>query len=61
MVYMCELETGRGLSDEEDEMGSVEDLKNCHEGRDEIIACQEGNGLRSLQGLTDCQEDNHRI
>jgi hypothetical protein len=36
MVQVCELETGRGLDDEEDELGSAEDLKNCQEGREKI-------------------------
>jgi hypothetical protein len=29
MVQVCEPETGRGLDDEENELGLVEDLKNC--------------------------------
>jgi hypothetical protein len=29
MVQICEPETGRNLSDAEDEMGSEEDLKHC--------------------------------
>ena len=36
MVQICEPETGRGLNDAENELGSVEDLKNCQEGREEI-------------------------
>jgi hypothetical protein len=36
MVQICEPETGRILNDEENEMGSAEDLKNCQEGREEI-------------------------
>jgi hypothetical protein len=35
LVQICEPETGRDLS----EMGSVEDLKNCQEGREEIPVC----------------------
>jgi len=56
----CEPETGRGLDDdEEDELGSDEDLKDCQEGREvEIPAFQEGNRLRSLRDLTDCHEDS---
>jgi hypothetical protein len=57
MIYVCEPETGRGLDDFENELGSAEDLKNCHEGREEIPDCQEGNELRSLRDLTACQED----
>jgi hypothetical protein len=50
MVQVCEPETGRGL-DEENEMGSAEDLKNCQEGREEIPVFQVGNELRSLRDL----------
>jgi hypothetical protein len=35
MVYICEPEIGRHLSDEE-EVRSTEDLINCQEGRDEF-------------------------
>jgi hypothetical protein len=52
-VQMCEPETGRGLNDEEDELGSDEDLKHCQEGREEIPNCQVGKELRLLQDLTD--------
>jgi hypothetical protein len=52
IIYVCEPETGKFLG-EENELGSVEDFKNCHEGRNEIPVCQEGNKLRSLRDLTD--------
>jgi hypothetical protein len=61
MVQVCEPETGRGLNDEENELGSVEDLKNCQEGREEIPDCQVGKEMRSLWDLTDCQEDSQGI
>jgi hypothetical protein len=61
MVEVCKPETGRGLDDEEDELGSAEDLKHCQEGREEIPVFQEGNELRSLRDLTDCQEDSQGI
>jgi hypothetical protein len=61
MVQVCEPETGRGLSDEENELGSAEDLKNCQEGREEIPVFQVGNEMRSLRDLTDCQEDSQGI
>jgi hypothetical protein len=48
MVLVCEPEIGRGLNDEENELGSAEDLKNCQEGREEILVCQVGNEMRSL-------------
>jgi hypothetical protein len=47
-VQICEPETGRNLSDAEDEMGSDEDLKHCQEGREEIPNFQVGKELRSL-------------
>jgi hypothetical protein len=53
MVQICEPETGKILG-EENELGSAEDLKNCQEGREEILDFQVGNRLRSLRGLTDC-------
>jgi hypothetical protein len=42
MVQVCEPEAGRNLSDEDD-MRSLEDLKDCQESRGEISNCQEGN------------------
>jgi hypothetical protein len=60
MVQICEPETGRIL-DEENKMGSAEDLKNCQEGREEIPNFQVGKELRSLRDLTDCQEDSQGI
>jgi hypothetical protein len=69
MVQMRELETGRGLNDAENELGSAGDLKNCqvgkelrsaedlrdcHEDNQGISHCQLGNDMRSLQDLTDC-------
>jgi hypothetical protein len=60
-VEICKPETERGLDDEEDELGSDEDLEDCQEGRVEIPDCQEGNGLRSAEDLTDCQEDSQGI
>jgi hypothetical protein len=49
------------VSDEENELGSAEDLKNCQEGREEIPVCQVGNELRSLRDLRDCHEDSQGI
>jgi hypothetical protein len=60
MVQVCEPEIGRNLG-EEDELGSVEDLKDCQEGREEIPNCQVGKELRSLRDLTDCHEDSRGI
>jgi hypothetical protein len=63
MIYDYEPETGEGLDDdEEDELGSSEDLKDCQEGRkEEIPFCQEGNELRSVEDLKDCREDSQGI
>jgi hypothetical protein len=61
MIQVCEPETGRGLDDFENELGSAEDLKNCQEGREEIPDFQVGNGLRSLRDLRDCHEDSQGI
>jgi hypothetical protein len=65
MIDHCWPETGKGLDDwddEEDELGSSEDLKNCQEGRElEIPVFHEGNELRSVEDLTDCQEDSQGI
>jgi hypothetical protein len=41
---------------EETEMGSTEDLVDCHEYGQEILHCQLGNDQRSLRHLEDCQE-----
>ena len=54
MVQVCEPETRRGLDDEENELGSAEDLKHCQEGREEIPDCQEGKELRSAGDLKNC-------
>jgi hypothetical protein len=61
MVQVCEPETGESLNDFENELGSVEDLKSCHEGREEVPVFQEGNRLRSLRDLKDCLEDSQGI
>jgi hypothetical protein len=53
--------TGRNLSDDEDELGSAENLIDCQEGSPEIPNCQVDKGLRSLRDLTDCHEDSQGI
>jgi hypothetical protein len=58
VVQVCETKTGRNLSGDEDEMGSVEDLIDCHEDSQEIPNCQEGKELRSAEDLTDRHEDS---
>jgi hypothetical protein len=50
-----------GLNDFEIEMRLAEDLKNCHEGRDEILDFQVGKEMRSLWDLKDCQQDSQGI
>jgi hypothetical protein len=58
MVQVCEPEIGE-IFGVENEMRSADDLKDCHEGREEeILVCQEGNELRSAEDLTDCHEDS---
>jgi hypothetical protein len=59
MVHAYEPETGINLSDVEDELISLDDLKDCQEGRDESSNCQVGNEMRSLEDLIDCQEEIH--
>jgi hypothetical protein len=54
MVHACEPETGRNLRDVEDELRSLDDLKDCQEGRDESSNCQVGNEMQSLEDLIDC-------
>jgi hypothetical protein len=61
MVRVCEPETGRGLNDEESELGSTEDLKPCQEGREEIPSFQVGKEFISAEDLKDCQEDSQGI
>jgi len=57
MVQVCEPEIVRIL-DEENEMGSTEDLKNFQEGREEIPFFEVGNELRSAKDIRDCHKDN---
>jgi hypothetical protein len=46
----------------ETEMRSTNDLKDFQEGREEeILDCHEGNELRSVEDLMDCEEDSQRI
>jgi hypothetical protein len=54
MVHACELETGRNISDVEDELRSLDDLKDCQEGRDGSSNCQVGHEMISLEDLIDC-------
>ena len=57
LIHICEPETGRNLSDEE-EKRSVEDLINCQEGRNGLSSCQVGNRKRSVEGLIYCQRSS---
>jgi hypothetical protein len=54
LIHICEPETGRNLSDEE-EKRSDEDLINCQVGRNGLSSCQVGNGKRPGGGLIYCQ------
>jgi hypothetical protein len=60
MIDHCWPETGKGLDDwddEEDELGSSEDLIDCQEGSGRFPNCQMGKGTekRSADDLEDCQ------
>jgi hypothetical protein len=57
MVHICEPETEKNLSDEEEER-SDGDLVNRQMGRGELSNCQVGNGKRSDGGLVYCQESS---
>jgi hypothetical protein len=46
---------------EGNELGSVEDLKDCREDSQGISHCQLGNDQRSLRGLEDCQEGSESV
>jgi hypothetical protein len=50
VIYICEPEFGKILSDDEDERLD-KDLVNFHGGRSEISIFQVGNGNRSVEGL----------
>ena len=56
MVQVCEPKTGRGLSDEENELRSTKDLRYCQEDSQGISHCHLGNEMRSLRDIEDCQE-----
>jgi hypothetical protein len=55
VVHICEPEDGRNLSDEE-EKRSLDDIRNCQVGSEELPICSVGNDMRSLEDLIDCQE-----
>jgi hypothetical protein len=57
LIFICEPEVGGTLTDEEE--GSISDLINFQDGRDEISTCQVGNGMRSLEDIIDYQDDNN--
>jgi hypothetical protein len=52
VVHIFEPETRRILSDDE-EKRSINDLRNCQEGRSGLLSCQVGNGKRSSVDLKD--------
>ena len=60
MVQLCEPETGRNISDVEDELRSMEDLRDCQDGGTKISNCQVGNKMRS-EDLIDCQGGSREI
>jgi hypothetical protein len=61
VVHTCEPETGRNLSDIEDEKRSLEGIKDCQASSEENSDFQMGNEMRSLEDLVDCQEGSTEI
>jgi hypothetical protein len=57
LIHICEPETGRNLSDEE-EKRSDEDLINCQVGGNGLSSFQVGNGKRPGGGLVYCQRSS---
>jgi hypothetical protein len=53
VVHICEPEARRNLSDDE-EKRSLDDLRNCQVGSEELPIFQVGNDMRSLEDLIDC-------
>jgi hypothetical protein len=53
MVHVCELEAGRNLSDIEDELRSLEDIKDYQEGKIESLDYQVDSEMGSLRDLID--------
>jgi hypothetical protein len=60
VVHICEPEAGRNLSDDE-EKRSLDDLRNCQVGSEELSSFQVGNEMGSLEDLIDCQEGREEI
>jgi hypothetical protein len=54
MVHICEPETGKSLSDDE-EKRSEKGLRNCQVSSEELSGFLEGNEKRSMVDLKDCQ------
>jgi hypothetical protein len=51
LIHICEPETGKSLSDEEEKERSDEDLINFQVGGNGLSNCQVGNGKRPGGGL----------
>jgi hypothetical protein len=60
MVHICEPETGKSLSDDEEKRSS-RDLINYQVSSEESSDCQVGNEMGSLEDLIDCQEGREEI
>jgi hypothetical protein len=60
VVHICEPETGKSLSDNEDKR-SVDDLKDCQKGNSELSDCQVGNDMRLAEDFINCQEGRNGL
>jgi hypothetical protein len=60
VVHICEPETGKSLSDDEDKR-SVDDLKDCQKGNNELSNCQVGNDMRLAEDFINCQEGRNGL
>jgi hypothetical protein len=67
MICYCWPETGQSLDGDDDDddwnkLESADGFKYCRLGRkEEILVCQEGNELGSVEDLKDCREDSQGI
>jgi hypothetical protein len=60
MVHICEPETGKSLNDDEKKR-SEKGLINCQVSIEELSGFLEGNEMRSLDDIIDCQEGREEI
>ena len=60
VVHICEPETGKSPSDNEDKR-LVDDLKDCQKGNNELSDCQVGNDMRLIEDFTNYQEGRNGL